>query len=86
MAEVQKKQGSSLKHNYLILYNAVSAAAWLVVFWRAVLTARFLGTEHVYDELADFWKWTQTLAGLEVLHALFGMFLPLDNDLHQDMS
>jgi len=66
-------QSRSLKTQYLIVFNSVSALAWLVIFWRAALVARLVGYEAVHEEVADLWKWTQTLAALEVAHAVFGV-------------
>lgn len=62
----------SLKTTYLIVFNAVSAISWLVVFWRALLAVQMRGFAGVHPEVAEFWKWTQTLAALEVAHAVFG--------------
>lgn len=67
-------QPRSLKTQYLIVFNAVSAISWLVVFWRALLAVQMRGYEGVHAEVAEFWKWTQTLAALEVAHAVFGTY------------
>jgi very-long-chain (3R)-3-hydroxyacyl-CoA dehydratase len=57
---------------YLILYNSVSALLWSVVLGRTLLNFLRHGHENVYLGAGGFTKWTQTLAGLEVLHAAIG--------------
>lgn len=57
---------------YLIGYNFVSAVLWLAVLGRVALITPLAGTQVVYRGTGDFAKWTQTLAGLEVLHSVFG--------------
>lgn len=63
---------TGLKALYLILYNSISALLWTVVLGRTVLIAARYGTSNVYTGAGEFTKWTQTLAGLEVLHAAIG--------------
>lgn len=63
---------TGLKAIYLILYNSISALLWTVVLGRTVLIAARYGTSNVYTGAGEFTKWTQTLAGLEVLHAAIG--------------
>ncbi|KZF26593.1 PTPLA-domain-containing protein [Xylona heveae TC161] len=63
----------SFKAQYLILYNFVSAVLWTTVFGRVVLLVPLVGFTHVYGGVGNFAKWTQTLALLEVVHALFGI-------------
>ncbi|KAK6953413.1 hypothetical protein Daesc_005717 [Daldinia eschscholtzii] len=75
MADTTKpvKKSSPVKNGYLILYNAVSAALWLTVLGR-VVTANFTSNpQAVYPAVGEFCKWTQTLAGMEVLHSLLGV-------------
>lgn len=81
MANEVKKSGaapkpaaSPVKNAYLILYNAVSASLWLVVLLRTAGTILGGGDGYtaVFDTTGEFCKWTQTLAGMEVLHSLFG--------------
>ncbi|KAK7753458.1 hypothetical protein SLS62_004533 [Diatrype stigma] len=70
-----KPASSPVKTGYLILYNAVSAALWLAVLVRTV-TASASGADGyttVYGTTGEFCKWTQTLAGMEVLHSLLGV-------------
>ncbi len=74
-AAAAKPASSPVKNGYLILYNAVSAALWLTVMVRTVAAAVDAdggGPASVYDATGEFCKWTQTLAGMEVLHSLFG--------------
>ncbi|KAI1173272.1 tyrosine phosphatase-like protein [Nemania sp. FL0916] len=64
---------SSAKTGYLILYNAVSALLWLTVLGRIVGINAMRGPQLAYPAVGEFCKWTQTLAGMEVLHSLFGI-------------
>jgi len=57
---------------YLIIYNLVSALLWSVVLGRTLHIAGIYGYDQLYTGIGAFTKWTQTLAGLEVLHALIG--------------
>lgn len=68
-----KKVPSAAKTTYLILYNSISALLWSVVLGRTLLIASIHGYESVYTGAGNFTKWTQTLAGLEILHAATGM-------------
>lgn len=67
-----KSSPTGPKAVYLILYNAISALLWSVVLGRTVLIAAIHGPGQVYTGAGEFTKWTQTLAGLEVLHAAIG--------------
>ncbi len=68
-----KPASSPVKNGYLILYNAVSAALWLTVMVRIVAAnVNGGGYTSVYANTGEFCKWTQTLAGMEVLHSLLG--------------
>ncbi|OTA89561.1 hypothetical protein M434DRAFT_23310 [Hypoxylon sp. CO27-5] len=75
MADTAKpvKKASPVKNTYLILYNAVSAVLWLVVLGRVVGTNLTSNPQQVYPAVGEFCKWTQTLAGMEVLHSLLGV-------------
>ncbi|KAH9903648.1 protein tyrosine phosphatase-like protein [Xylariomycetidae sp. FL2044] len=93
-AQSSSSSSSPLKNAYLILYNAVSATLWLVVLGR-VAGANLLavrgggggGPQLVYPTAGEFCKWTQTLAGMEVLHSLFGIVrAPLLTTLMQVFS
>jgi very-long-chain (3R)-3-hydroxyacyl-CoA dehydratase len=62
-----------MKNGYLVLYNALSATLWLAVMGRVLTTNYIKGPSFVYLSTGEFAKWTQTLAGMEVLHSLFGI-------------
>lgn len=65
-------QSNDPKKQYLILYNFVSAVLWATVLGRVVMLVPLVGFRHVFGEVGGFLKWTQTLALLEVVHALVG--------------
>ena len=67
------KPASTANKAYLIFYNSVSALLWSVVLGRTVMLLGLHGPEYVYPNVGEFTKWTQTLAGLEVMHSLLGM-------------
>ncbi|KAI1074506.1 tyrosine phosphatase-like protein [Whalleya microplaca] len=75
MADAAKpvKKSSPVKNGYLILYNAVSAILWLTVLGRVVGVNVLKGHQLAYPAVGEFCKWTQTLAGMEVLHSLLGI-------------
>ena len=60
---------------YLQIYNLLSSLAWAIVLGRVVLLVPLVGFEHVHGGAGTWLRWTQTTAGLEVLHALTGQFL-----------
>lgn len=63
----------SLRTQYLTLYNLVSAALWLRVFWRVVLILTVGGGwEKVFAGSDETVRLTQTAALLEVVHAALG--------------
>ncbi|KAI5862290.1 tyrosine phosphatase-like protein [Durotheca rogersii] len=64
---------STIKNGYLVLYNAASATLWLTVLGRVAAANVAGGPELAYPAVGEFCKWTQTLAGLEVLHSLLGI-------------
>lgn len=66
---------SSLKRTYLVAYNALSAALWAVVLVRTAQTLPTAGPEAVYPAVGEWTKWTQTLAGLEIVHSVLGSFV-----------
>ncbi|CZT23480.1 related to protein tyrosine phosphatase-like protein (putative anti-phosphatase); pepino protein; pasticcino protein pas2 [Ramularia collo-cygni] len=72
-AQSPKQRTSPAKTTYLILYNSISALLWSVVLGRVLLIASIHGYASVYTGAGNFTKWTQTLAGLEVLHAATGL-------------
>ncbi len=67
-----RRKPSPVKNGYLILYNAVSAVLWLTVLGRVVGVNVVRGPHFAYLSVGEFCKWTQTLAGMEVLHSIFG--------------
>jgi very-long-chain (3R)-3-hydroxyacyl-CoA dehydratase len=67
-----KSASQSSKSSYLIFYNLVSAALWSVVIAQVLRINATDGHEKVYAGVGEYTKWTQTLAGLEVLHAALG--------------
>ncbi|KAM3506147.1 hypothetical protein MY10362_002533 [Beauveria mimosiformis] len=78
---------SPLRTGYLVLYNAVSAAAWSVVLYRTVLTCVNVGFAYTYFEVGEWTRWTQTAACLEILHSLFGIVrAPVATTIMQVMS
>lgn len=70
------KPMSSAKRTYLVAYNALSAALWSVVLVRTAQTLSAQGPAAVYPAVGVWTKWTQTLAGLEIVHSVLGAFLP----------
>lgn len=73
-SKAERKPSPSPKTTYLILYNFVSALLWSVVLGRVVVIGSIVGWQQVFLGTSEFTKWTQTLAGLEVLHAATGNF------------
>lgn len=74
--EARKQPSFGPKNIYLILYNFISALLWSVVLGRVLAISSTKGWQYVFAGTADFTKWTQTLAGLEVLHAAVGTSQP----------
>lgn len=68
----QQRQELKLKANYLVAYNTLSSALWAVVLVRTAVTVARGGFENVYDNVGEYTKWTQTLAVMEIIHALAG--------------
>lgn len=70
---------------YLVGYNAVSALLWLAILARATLTCLLAddGPGAVYPAVRTLVLFTQTLAALEILHAVTGMciFIHTTQDL-----
>jgi very-long-chain (3R)-3-hydroxyacyl-CoA dehydratase len=66
---LQSRRG---KTQYLIMYNAASALLWLIVLGRVAGLNALAGPAAVFGATGEFVKWTQTLAGLEVVHAACG--------------
>lgn len=70
----QRRPSSPAKNAYLIFYNFVSAVAWSVVLGRTVALFMMRGPQFVFLGVGDWTRWTQTLAAMEVLHALLGAY------------
>ena len=68
----EKSAKSDYRTSYLIFYNFVSAILWSVVLGGVVYTSTIRGTRNVHAAFGESTKWTQTLAGLEVVHSLLG--------------
>lgn len=63
---------SSSTTSYLVLYNSVSAALWSVVLGGTIYLSATHGYSSVFETLAEYVKWVQTLAVMEVEHAVVG--------------
>ncbi|ELR06945.1 hypothetical protein VC83_05663 [Pseudogymnoascus destructans] len=72
-AAAPRPASNSLKANYLLGYNAVSMFSWLSLLWHAGLTLKVWGLEYVHPQVDIFWKVTQSLAVLEIVHSAFGI-------------
>ncbi len=72
--------GGGAKTGYLALYNFASAVLWTAVLGRTAVAAAAVllssGPALVRVDVEAFARWTQTLAGLEVLHSVFGTAEP----------
>lgn len=66
------KPMSWLKRLYLITYNTSNAMLWAVVLGRTAQALTTAGPEAVYPAVGEWTKWTQTLAGLEIIHSVLG--------------
>ncbi|KAJ3475334.1 hypothetical protein NLG97_g9496 [Lecanicillium saksenae] len=80
---------SPLRTGYLILYNAISAAAWSVVLYRTIVSCvdADIGFQYTYFEVGDWTRYTQTAACLEILHSLLGIVrAPVSTTLMQVAS
>ncbi|EXJ84084.1 hypothetical protein A1O3_04751 [Capronia epimyces CBS 606.96] len=68
---------SSPTQKYLLAYNALCLALWSIITLRAILlipTLTALGQlESLLPALFPLLKWTQTIAMLEVIHAVVGL-------------
>ncbi|KFZ13892.1 hypothetical protein V501_03468 [Pseudogymnoascus sp. VKM F-4519 (FW-2642)] len=72
-AAAARPASNSLKANYLLGYNAVSMFSWLSLLWHAGLSLKVGGLEYVHPQVDIFWKVTQSLAVLEIVHSAFGI-------------
>lgn len=68
---------ASLKRQYLMSYNAISAALWLGVLGRVIMLGLHGGLEkgpqEVYEGSERYTRLSQSLAAMEVLHCILGM-------------
>ena len=71
------RRSASPTQKYLVAYNAICLALWSVITLRAVFlipTLFALGKPYeLLGALFSFLKWTQTIAILEIVHALVGL-------------
>ena len=77
MEKQSPKRRASPTQNYLVAYNAICFALWSIVTLRAVIlipTLFAFGKPHeLFEALFPLLKWTQTIAILEVVHAVVGL-------------
>jgi very-long-chain (3R)-3-hydroxyacyl-CoA dehydratase len=59
--------------SYLIGYNSVSAFLWGCVLVRLLILYPLVGFKFVSGGVADFTRWVQTMALLEVVHSMLGL-------------
>lgn len=68
---------STSKQKYLLAYNGVCLGLWSIITLRAIFLIPALlahdQLQGILDALFTFLKYTQTLALLEIIHALFGI-------------
>jgi very-long-chain (3R)-3-hydroxyacyl-CoA dehydratase len=64
---------TSLKTKYLLTYNSVSALLWLNILLRVLSYSSPPAPAALYATTGTFARWTQTLALLEIAHALSGL-------------
>lgn len=70
-------EGAFPQWAYLIGYNTISALLWLGVFASTAVTTATAGGDQVYPALRLAVLSIQTLALLEIIHAITGMFMGL---------
>ena len=70
----------SYRSLYLILYNFISAILWSAVLGRVVLITALHGYLSVHAGTGEHVKWVQTLAGMEIVHAAIGTYIPERED------
>ncbi|PVH97531.1 PTPLA-domain-containing protein [Periconia macrospinosa] len=78
-----------LKNQYLISYNAISAALWFGVLGRVLMFGHYYGLESgdVYEESERYTRLTQSLAVMEIVHSAIGVVrAPLFTTLTQVAS
>ncbi|KAL5612645.1 hypothetical protein BROUX41_004260 [Berkeleyomyces rouxiae] len=67
------RKNGPLKTTYLVAYNLASLVAWMTVLGRVVAILGLRGPVFVYSVAGEWTKWTQTLALMEVVHAMTGI-------------
>lgn len=67
-------EGAFPQWAYLIGYNIICAVLWLSISTWTALTAAADGLDQVYPTMRILVLFTQTLAALEIVHAVIGMF------------
>ncbi|KKF94557.1 putative very-long-chain (3R)-3-hydroxyacyl-[acyl-carrier protein] dehydratase [Ceratocystis platani] len=67
------RKNGPLKTTYLVAYNLASLVAWMTVLGRVAATLGMRGPVFVYSAAGEWTKWTQTLALMEVVHAITGI-------------
>ncbi|RKF74714.1 putative very-long-chain -3-hydroxyacyl-CoA dehydratase [Golovinomyces cichoracearum] len=63
----------SLRTQYLILYNFVSASLWFIILGRVLMLVPLVGFARIFDGIGKFTQMTQTLALLEIVHSAVGL-------------
>ncbi|KKA30355.1 hypothetical protein TD95_001012 [Thielaviopsis punctulata] len=67
------RKNGPLKTAYLVAYNLASLVAWMTVLGRVLVILGLRGPAFVYATAGEWTKWTQTLALMEVVHALMDL-------------
>jgi very-long-chain (3R)-3-hydroxyacyl-CoA dehydratase len=78
-ARAEPSAAATMKKQYLISYNAISATLWFGVLARVIMHAVAGGVANggVYGDVERYTRLVQTGAGLEVVHSLLGELLAL---------
>lgn len=66
-------EGAFPQWAYLVGYNTISALLWLSIFVQTALTSLTDGLNETYPAVRVLVLFTQTLAALEILHAVTGL-------------
>jgi very-long-chain (3R)-3-hydroxyacyl-CoA dehydratase len=73
----RRSTAPALSQQYLIAYNSICLALWSIVTLRAIFLIPSLYAyghpQQIFEALFTFLKWTQTIALLEVIHAVTGL-------------
>jgi hypothetical protein len=67
-----KPASSPIANSYLVVYNAASAAGWLIILVRTLMILAQFGPRYVFLGVGERTRLTQTLAVMEILHSVFG--------------